>query len=142
MNKEKKPEVVVGVLVFKDGKVLLGKRKRGDGAAEYAGPGGHLNFGETLEECAERKVKEETTLSVKNVKIIALTNALNWKGSHYIDIEAVAEWESGEPQVVDPTMMESWDWYGVNTLPTPLIVGDMNGLEALATRKFYFGTSK
>jgi len=38
--------------------------------------------------------------------------------------------------------MESWGWYDTNNLPSPLIIGDKNGLEALATNKFYFGTSR
>lgn len=37
---EKRPKVGVGVMVWKDGKVLLGKRKRAHGAGEYASPGG------------------------------------------------------------------------------------------------------
>ncbi len=139
MNEKKVPQTVIGVLVFKDGKVLLGKRKRSDGAGEYAGPGGRLRFGEALEECAARKVLEETGMKVKNVKIVALTNALHWKDAHYIDVEAVAEWQSGEPQVKDDTMIDNWEWYDVNDLPQPLIIGDKNGLEAIATGKFYFG---
>jgi len=142
MSENKIPKTVVGVLVFKDGKVLLGKRKSGDGAEEYAGPGGSLKFGETLEGCVERKVKEETAMSVKNIKIVALTNALHWNNSHYIDIEAIADWESGEPQLTELAMMESWGWYDTNNLPSPLIIGDKNGLEALVTNKFYFGTSR
>src|SRR3989344_4934112 len=74
MNDKKVPQAVVGVLVFKDGKILLGKRKRGDGKDEYAGPGGFLKFCETLEECAQLKVKEETNMKVKNVQIVALLN--------------------------------------------------------------------
>lgn len=140
MNEKRVPQTVVGVLVFKDGKVLFGKRKRGDGAGEYAGPGGRLKFGETLEECAARKVLEETGMTVKNVRIVALTNALHWKDAHYIDIEAVAEWESGAPKVIDESMVDSWAWYETNNLPEPLIIGDKNGLEALINSKFYFGT--
>ncbi len=142
MNEKKLPQVVLGVLVFKGDKVLLGKRKKGDAAGEYAGPGGHLKFSETLEECAVRKVKEETGITVKNVQIIALTNVLQWGNSHYIDIEAVAEWESGDPQVTGSDMFDNWNWYEKEGLPEPLIIGDKNGFEAISTGKFYFGTFK
>lgn len=137
-----KPEVVVGVLVFKGTKVLLGKRKRGDGAFEYAGPGGRLAFGETLEECAVRKVLEETGLEVKNVRIVSFLNALHWEGAHYIDIEAVAQWETGNPEVFDSKMFDEWNWYDIDDLPEPLIIGDKKGLEALQTGEMYFGTVK
>lgn len=141
MNDKKAPQTVIGVLVFKDGKILLGKRKRGDGMNEYAGPGGHLKFGETLEQCAQRKVEEETGMKVKNIKIVSLLNALHWEDVHYIDIEAVAEWDSGEPRLTGNGMMDNWGWYDINNLPEPLIIGDKNGLEAITNNKFYFGTS-
>lgn len=134
------PQAVVGVLVFKGEKILLGKRKRGDGVGDYAGPGGHLRFGETLEECAIRKVLEEAGIEITNVKIVSLCNVLKWEGGHYIDIEAVADWVSGEPEPTDKSMIGEWNWYDLENLPSPLIVGDQNGLDAIKSRKFYFGT--
>ena len=46
MDKELRPKVGIGVLVFKGGKVLLGKRKNKDGLGDgqYAGTGGHLEL--------------------------------------------------------------------------------------------------
>ncbi len=43
----KRPKVGLGVLIFKDGKVLLGKRKGAHGEGTWCPPGGHLEFGET-----------------------------------------------------------------------------------------------
>ena len=142
MQSESKPEVVVGVLVFKEDKVLLGYREMGDGSGEYAGPGGHLNFGETLEECAERKVLEETGMKVKNVRVLSFLNALHWEGAHYLDIEATAEWVDGEPVAPEGNSITKWDWYDLDDLPEALIIGDKNGLEALKTGQVYFGTVK
>ena len=49
--KENRPLVGVGVFIWnKDGKFLLGKRKGSHGAGEYALPGGHLEYNETLVE--------------------------------------------------------------------------------------------
>ena len=138
---DKKPAVVVGVLVLKGNCVLLGKRKQGDGRGEYAGPGGTLRFGETLEACAERKVQEETGLHVENVRVVSFLNALHWQDAHYIDIEAVCHWVSGEPKVSDLEAFDSWDWYDIENHPEPLIIGDKKGLEALKTGQMYFGTN-
>ena len=41
---EQKPRVGIGVMIFKDGKVLLGKRKASHGEGEWASPGGHLDY--------------------------------------------------------------------------------------------------
>lgn len=38
------PKVGVGVVVFKDGKILLGKRINAHGDGEYEGPGGIWNI--------------------------------------------------------------------------------------------------
>ncbi len=47
---EKLPKVVVGIVVRKDGKILLGKRKTLP--LGWGFPGGKVNFGEQLEDCA------------------------------------------------------------------------------------------
>lgn len=62
-----RPKVGIGVIVRKEGKVLLGKRKNSHGAGSWAFPGGHLEYGESWEECARREVKEETGIAIKNM---------------------------------------------------------------------------
>jgi ADP-ribose pyrophosphatase YjhB (NUDIX family) len=52
-----RPLVGLGVLVVRDGKVLVGQRRGSLGAGEYALPGGHLEHGEGFEECAAREVR-------------------------------------------------------------------------------------
>jgi 8-oxo-dGTP diphosphatase len=42
------PKVGIGVVVVKEGKILLGKRKGSHGNGEYAGPGGHLEYLESF----------------------------------------------------------------------------------------------
>ena len=63
MKEEKRPKVGVGVFVFKDGKTLLGKRKNAHGDGTWNPPGGHLEFNESIEQCAQREVLENTRSS-------------------------------------------------------------------------------
>ena len=65
---EKVPRVGVGVVIIKDGKVLLGKRKNSHGTGSWCPPGGHLEFMETIEACASRETMEETGVKIKNIK--------------------------------------------------------------------------
>ncbi len=62
MKQENKPKVGVGVMILKDGKVLLGKRKGSHGQGEYAFPGGHLEHMESFADCAKREVADTSGL--------------------------------------------------------------------------------
>ncbi|MBU0929712.1 MAG: NUDIX domain-containing protein, partial [Nanoarchaeota archaeon] len=57
--------VGVGVYIIKDNKILFGKRKGFHGSGTWCPPGGHLEFNESIEECAIREVMEETGIKIK-----------------------------------------------------------------------------
>ncbi len=135
-----RPKVGVGVWIFKDGKLLLGKRKGSHGEGLYSSPGGHLEFGETLEECAARETKEETGMEIENIRLLCVSNILAWEGKHYVDIGMVADWKSGEPEVLEPQKCEGWDWYDIDNLPEPQFESVQHYKESLKTGKIYHGT--
>ncbi len=134
-----RPQVGIGVMVFKDGKVLLGKRKntKDDGENEYANPGGHVEYMESLEECAKRETREEAGIEIENVRFLSLYNFKKYN-KHYINIGLLADWKSGELQNLEPDKCEGWDWYDLSNLPSPLYGTMPQYLEALRTGKNYF----
>jgi 8-oxo-dGTP diphosphatase len=107
-----KVHVGVGVVIVKNGKVLFGKRLNAHGDGTWSTPGGHLEYGETFEQCARREVLEETGTQIKNIRYITTTNDFFKKEQkHYVTIFVLADWASGEPQVLEPDKMVEWDWY-------------------------------
>lgn len=132
--------VGIGIVVFKNGKILLGKRKNAHGQGEYAGLGGHLEFGESIEACAKREAKEEAGIKIKNIKFLCLSSLKTYKGKHYIDIGLKAEWAEGEPKVMEPEKCEGFAWYDLSNLPKPLFAAEHNYLEALNSGKNFFDT--
>lgn len=138
MEQEQRPKIGVGVVVFKDGKILLGKRKGAHGAGEYAGPGGHLEYLESIEECAKRETREETGMEITNVRFLCVTNLKKYAPKHYIDIGVAADWVSGEPQVLEPEKLERWDWYDLDSIPDPLFGVESNYLEAIRTGRTFW----
>ncbi|MFO0718678.1 MAG: NUDIX domain-containing protein [Candidatus Paceibacterota bacterium] len=112
-----KPKVGVGVMILKDGKVLMTRRKGSHGAGEYSFPGGHLEYMESFEECAVRETLEECGLEIKNIKFLYLTNVKKYAPKHYVHIGLVADWASGEPKTMEPEKAEDWEWFPLNKLP-------------------------
>ena len=127
-----------GVMVQKGGKVLLGKRKGSHGAGEYAWPGGHLEYMESIVDAAKREVREETGMEIRNVQFLRLMNLKSYAPKHYIDIGLTADWRHGEPEVRKKDKFESWDWYDTYTLPHPLFATIPTYLEALKTRQNFY----
>ncbi|KAM0711680.1 hypothetical protein Q7P35_001047 [Cladosporium inversicolor] len=94
---------------------LLGKRLGSHGAGTYALPGGHLEFGETPEECAAREILEETGLEVKNLRFLTATNdVMQEEGKHYVTMFVVCERvrEGDEARVMEVDKCEGWEWCG------------------------------
>ncbi|OWM89391.1 nudix hydrolase 1 [Punica granatum] len=121
------PRVAVVVFLLKGKTVLLGRRRSARAChATFALPGGHLEFGESFEECAVREVKEETGLEIDGTEFLTVTNnvfAQEPSPSHYVTIfmRAVLA-DDGEhvPQNLEPDKCFGWDWYDWDNLPSPL----------------------
>jgi 8-oxo-dGTP diphosphatase len=128
---EQRPKVGVGVFVLKDGKLLLGQRKGSHAVGEYAGPGGHLEYMESIVECAKRETLEETGIEIGNCEFLCVTNLNEYEPKHYIDIGIKADWISGEPSVLEPDKVEGWDWYDLDNLPAPLFATETKYIRAL-----------
>ena len=126
MQKWQKPRVGVGVMVFKEEKILLTKRKGSHGEGEFSFPGGHLEYMEGFADCARREVREECGIKIDNVRFQFLANVTKYAPKHYVHIGLIADWKSGAPKVLEPDKSESWDWYCLDNLPEPLF--EMCGL--------------
>jgi 8-oxo-dGTP diphosphatase len=108
---KKKPLVGVAVIVIKDNKVLLGKRKNTHGAGTWAFPGGHLEFNESIEACARREVFEETGIRIKNLHRGPYTNdVFHDDDKHYVTLFVIADYDYGEPVVKEPQKCAQWLW--------------------------------
>lgn len=127
---DNRPKVGLAVIIIRDNKVLLGRRKNAHGAGSWCFPGGHLEFNEEFIECAQREVREETGLRLKNIKPATFTNDIfTEEGRHYITLFFTAECDSGEPQLLEPNKCEGWAWFAWDNLPQPLFLPIQNLLK-------------
>lgn len=118
-----RPKVGVGVMVLKNGQVLLGKRKNAHGDGAWSFPGGHLEFGEAWADCAARETLEETGVAIKNLRFGTVTNDIfPIEGKHYITLYMVSDYDSGEVTLREPEKCERWEWFSWDQLPEPLFI--------------------
>jgi len=115
------PRVGVGVIVLRHGLVLLGERIGTHGAGTWALPGGHLEFGETIEQCAVREVCEETGLELHGLTPGPYTSDFfATEHKHYVTLFLLSQLNDGEPEVREPAKCARWAWFRWSALPTPL----------------------
>jgi len=104
--------------------LLLGQRLNSHGAKSWAPPGGHLEFGETLEECAIRETSEETGLIITSPEFIAITNDIfPTENKHYVSIFMKSKYPQEQSIInLEPTKTLNWQWFNLNNLPDTLFL--------------------
>lgn len=105
---------VVALIVYKDRKILVEKRKltKKTDPGRVVIPGGHVEQGESLKQACQRELKEELELECQNFKFII-------KLLHHTDVEdqmthyfSCGDWE-GKPVSHEA---EKIFWVGLNQL--------------------------
>ena len=129
MEEKKKPGVGFGVMLLKDGKILLGRRHDDpekaqselEGAGKWTMPGGKLHYQETFEDGVYREVMEETGIGVdrKSLKHVSTTNNIV-ENAHFITFGFLCEDFDGEANVMEPDEIVEWGWFDLDALPEPL----------------------
>jgi 8-oxo-dGTP diphosphatase len=131
--------VGVGCLVFKQGRLLLGRRVDDSHRnGEYSCGGGHVELRETLAESARREIREEWGIEIDTPQFLCAINLRNYDGLHYISFGFKASWTTGEPGPEKAGEFEDYDWYALDELPSPLFRPVPCYLEAFRTGRSYF----
>jgi ADP-ribose pyrophosphatase YjhB (NUDIX family) len=108
-----RPIVGIGVVVCRDGKVLLIRRGKPPRLGQWSLPGGGQMLGETVEAAARREVLEETGLTLRHVELLTVVDLIenDAAGSirfHYTLVDFVAEAEPGEARAGDDAAAVAW----------------------------------
>jgi 8-oxo-dGTP diphosphatase len=110
--------VGTSAVIMREGKVLLGRRRGSHGAGLWSTPGGHLESGESFEQCVAREVEEETGLQVTDVvKLDFANNILHRDRKHYVTLYFKVRVAPGEPELREPAKCEGWRWFALDELP-------------------------
>ncbi len=131
----------VGVVFVREGQVFLARRKSALGGGSWGSAGGHLEFGETLEECARREAREEFGVEVGELRYLCMSNIVAY-GRHYLDVEFLGDIGEQEPRLMEPDAFEGFGWFPLRTPPEPLFQAMRYAIDSLLTgRQYYAGAS-
>ena len=132
-----RPQVGVGVVFLRDGKVFLAKRRGSHGEATWASAGGNLETGESLEDCARREALEELGVTVGQLRFLCVSNIISY-GKHYVDIEFLGDIGVQEPRLTEPEAFSEPGWFSLDDLPRPIFVAMGYALDSLRSGQHYF----
>jgi 8-oxo-dGTP diphosphatase len=108
-----RPWIAVGVVVVRDGKVLLVQRGKEPGRGLWAVPGGMVDLGETSQAAAAREAKEETGLDVEVGEVFWVADAIRRDAAgrvvyHNVIVDYLAYAPTGDPVCADDAMDVRW----------------------------------
>ena len=132
-----RPLVGVGVVLVRENRVFLARRHGAHGEETWASAGGHLEWGETLEECARREALEELGVTVGGLQFLCISNIIAY-GRHYVDVEFLGDIGDQEPQLVEPEAFSESGWFPLDDLPQPLFEAARYALESYRSGQTYF----
>jgi ADP-ribose pyrophosphatase YjhB (NUDIX family) len=105
----------VGAVVERGGAILLVRHQKPDSEPYWVLPGGRLEPGETIPQCAARELVEETNLTARFAEILYVSEFMH-EGRHTVDITVRATADASEearlgsdPEVAEgsePTLKE------------------------------------
>ena len=125
-----KIQIGVAVIIIRNDRILLGERIGAHGGGTWALPGGILETGESIEQCAQREVLEETGLELLSIKKYSFTNDIfEDDGKHCVTLYVTACSPEGEAEVREPDQCRQWMWCKFESQPQPLFLPLVNLLK-------------
>jgi 8-oxo-dGTP diphosphatase len=114
------PEVAVGAVCVRDGRLLLIRRGRGPGAGSWSLPGGRVAPGEPLAAAVARELREETGLHGRVGPLCGIAERIGgaW---HYVILDYWVEVTGGRLTAGDDATAAMW-----------ASLDDLAGLECVA----------
>ena len=108
-----RPILAVGTVVVRNGCVLLARRGKPPSQGKWSVPGGAVDAGESLEAAARREIREECGIEVELTDTIEVIERITRDDAqrvrfHYVIVDYLARWVSGEPRLSDEASEVRW----------------------------------
>jgi 8-oxo-dGTP diphosphatase len=108
-----RPLVGVGAVIVRDGRVVIVERSTEPLKGQWSVPGGALEVGETLRQCAAREALEETGLEVEATEVLDVFDSIYADPDgrtryHYVLIDFYCRVVGGELKVGSDAAQARW----------------------------------
>lgn len=115
------PKIGALAVVLHENKVLLVQRNKQPDAGLWGFPGGHVEWGETVQEAAVRELREETGVAAEAMSYIENLDLLLRDGdglirAHYLLVGVACRYVSGNPVAADDA--RDARWFSVDQITT------------------------
>ena len=105
------PEIIVGALVYNNsGHVFLMAGTKWSN--RFIVPGGHVDFGESLESALIREIHEETGFDIANIQFLNVDESIT-KDLHYVFINYLCAYAGGQLKLNGEAIEGGFFEYGV-----------------------------
>ncbi len=128
----KQPRLGCGVVVLRDGKLLLIQRLKAPEAGSWGLPGGKIDWMEPAEHAAARELLEETGLTAGPLSLLCAADHIDpaedehWLAPVFLSLEAV-----GEPVLLEPSKHAALGWFNPADPPERLTLTARAAIAAL-----------
>jgi 8-oxo-dGTP diphosphatase len=123
MKEYRNPAPTVDIILQRDSKILMVRRKKDPFKGQLALPGGFINEGETAEEAARREAIEETSLEVEPIEILGVySDPERDPRKHIMSTVFVGIIVGGSDKAGDDA--ESIEWVELGTIEKQVIAFD------------------
>ncbi|MCH4091305.1 NUDIX hydrolase [Acetobacter sp.] len=129
------PRVGCGAAIFRNGQLLLVKRKRNPEAGYWGLPGGKVDPYETITNTAAREIDEELGIRIQAPELLCVVDQIDRAGEqHWVAPVFLVETFIGEPAIREPEALAGMGWFDLSSLPSPLTEATRQALLALNKR--------
>ncbi|WP_170430537.1 NUDIX hydrolase [Ruegeria arenilitoris] len=110
---QKTPKIGALAVVLHDANVLLVQRSKQPDAGLWGFPGGHVEWGETVMQAAQRELYEETSVIAEPLHYLDNLDLLRHDAqgavqSHYLLVGVACQYRSGTPFAGDDALDARW----------------------------------
>ena len=135
-----------GVILMKEGKILLGKRhddpKKADselhGEGSWSLPGGKVDYMETFTDAVWREANEETGIDLNKdaIQFVCLGSDMG-SDAHFVTAGFLCDDFKGKPEIMEPDEMIKWEWFNPDNLPSPMYKPSLKVIQQWIKKEYF-----